>query len=168
MTLGKRVDGQRGTDEPHEKQVAHAQTEYVDADAADTLLGPEGDAHESGDEAHDGADSDADEDPEQVAARLEGDVIAAESAHQHDAVDAEVQHPAALAQGLAQGGQQEGCGVLDGGGDGRRQDGVGEEGAHGRALASLMSSERPVPPATSCLACPRRWASSWIRNRTRR
>ena len=57
------------------------------------------------------ADADADEDRDEQAARLEGGVVGAESAEQHDPVDAEVDHAAALAHGLAEGGEQEGRGA---------------------------------------------------------
>src|SRR5581483_5855838 len=148
-------------DELDEQQVGEAQPEEVDPDAADPLLRLQRDVDERGQEAHHQPDPERHEHAQREALRLVGGVVGAERAEEHDAVDAEVQHAAPLADRLAQGGEQEGGGEGDAGGDGGRKDGGREELAHG--AAPIGSS-----PATSAVASAARWASAWASARARR
>ena len=90
-----------------EQQVTHPQAEQVYADTADALLGPQRDRDDRIDQAHEGPDTDSDQEPGDRTAGLEDRVVGAERPEQHHAVDAQVEHAAPLADRLAESGQQE-------------------------------------------------------------
>ena len=77
------------------------------------------------------ADAEADKQSQPYIVGLEHGVVAAERTEQHDAVDPEVEHAAALPVCLAEAGQEQRHREPDRRGDGGNEDGFGEELTHG-------------------------------------
>ena len=124
--------GNRRADLLAVQQLGEAEPEEVHADAADALFGLEAEGHDRVQHAHHQADRRAARRGEPEVIGLERRPVGEERAQQHDALDAEVEHAAALAQGLAEGGEEVRRGQSDARRDRRHDHRDREEVAHPR------------------------------------
>ena len=113
MPVTEPPDGKGRTHLLLEEQVAHAETEEEDSNSADALFGPKGHRDDAVDDTHDKTYAEADQQSSHRSTRLQDGPVGTESTQKHDAVDTQVQHPAALPDGFAQTGQKEWRGQPD-------------------------------------------------------
>ena len=106
LHLGEALDRPRRADFLPVDQLREAESEQVDADAADPLFGLEHQRHDGVHAPHHDARQTAGDHAFQKAPGLEHGPVGKERAEEHDTVDAEVEHAAALTERLAQRGEK--------------------------------------------------------------
>ena len=97
------------------------------------------------DDAHHEADRQAHEHGQPEVSGFERRPVSEERAQQHHAVDAQVEHAAALADRLAEGGEEIGRRQANTGREGGHQDGDGEELAHVVAASGSLGAGPEAP-----------------------